>query len=106
MTFLIASGDLHEDGVDGALTFRNFETAVAHLDQAGGGRLYRCVEVDESALWDWSVRRPDGADPAYAYVNERAARSCMTPGCTLVRARVGVSPRVWEPVDPTTDPSA
>lgn len=57
-------------------------------------RMFALRELDETELWDWGLRGPDGK--TMKYVHERAARNCLHGGQTLVRRRAGGEE--WEEV--------
>ncbi len=82
-------GQLEEHRVE---FFDHLDRAVSYRDGLDDDmfKVFRVEPMNESALWDWGVRKP-GEEPL-VYVNERSARGATrVGGLELVKRRCGGS---------------
>lgn len=94
-------------GLDESSTqiFPNRERAIEYADaenqsaESAGVPIHHRVfvlrELEESQMWDWGLRSPNGY--VAEYVNERAARASVFGGVILVRRRAGTDE--WHEVE-------
>lgn len=84
---------------DQAEVFDTLPRAVEYFDSLKDDTfaVFALRELTERALWDWGVRQP--GRKLLIYVNEAAARACVTDGYELVKRRAGTTQ--WVAGDPS-----